>query len=401
MRISSSMIHTQAANAIQNAEAALAKTQSQITSQSKVQKPSDDPVAAVRILQLQQQQNANDQYATNISAATNRLNLDGQAMTDTTTLLQRVRDLVVQGANFGSMTPSDRKALATEMASRLSELQDIANRKESNGEYLYGGFAGQTQPFALNGSGAIQYQGDQGNRTLQVSDSQYVVDGHSGYEAFVNVPQGNGTFYTTAASANTGSGSINVGTVTNKAAWIPDNYTLSFTSATTYQVTDSATPANVVTSGNYTAGSAITFNGVQVAVSGAPASGDSFAINKSGSEDIFSTLNKIVTALNTPAASDAAIAQISTVLGNSLQQLDQALDHVSFVNAQVGARLNTLDTTESARAENSDNLAKSMSDVRDLDYAAAFTKYSQQQLTLQAAQQSYVKISQLSLFNFL
>lgn len=401
MRISSSMIHTSAANAILQAQAAFSKTQNEVASGLKVQKPSDDPVAAVRILQLEQQQTATSQFGNNISAATNRLTLDGQAMSDTSTLLQRVRELVVKGANLGGLTASDRKAIATELSSRITEMQDIANRKDSNGEYLYAGFAAQTQPFIRAGSGVMQYQGDQGTRALQVSASQFVTDGHSGYEAFVSIPQGNGTFYTAATAANVGSGSIDVGTVTNSAAWVPDNYTLSFTSATTWQVLDSGAPATVVASGNYTAGTAIGFNGVQVNVTGTPASGDSFAINQSSTEDIFTTLDNIVAALNVPSNSPAAMAQISTVLGNGLQQLDQAIDHVSLVNAQVGARLNALESTETSRVEASDNVAKSLSDLRDLDYAAALTKYNQQSVALQAAQQSYAKIGQLSLFNYL
>jgi flagellar hook-associated protein 3 FlgL len=183
---------------------------------------------------------------------------------------------------------------------------------------------------------------------------------------------------------------------------VPDNYTLTFTSPTTYQITDSATPTpNVVSTGNYTTGSAISFNGVQVSMTGTPATNDSFSINQSRKEDIFSTLNTIVRTLSQPGSTDAINAKISTVLGGSLQQIDQAIDHLSVVRADVGARLNTLDTTESQRLDSNNNIAKSLSDLRDVDYATALTKYSQQQVVLQAAQQSYAKIAQLSLFNYL
>ena len=402
MRIATSMIHTNATNSMLQVESQLEQTQNQISSGVKVALPSDDPVAAVRIASLQQQQQANDQYGKNISAATNRLNLDEQGLSDATTLIQHIRDLVVQGSNTATLTGSDRQSIATEIQSSLQSLQDIANRKDSNGDYLYSGLATQTQPFVTSASGTVQYAGDQGTRMIQVGPSQRVVDGHSGYDAFVNITQGNGTFYTAANSANTGSGIIDVGSVTNQGAWVPDNYTLTFTTATTYQITDSATPTpNVVSTGNYTAGSAIAFNGVQVSISGTPASGDSFSINKASTQDVFTTLNNVLGALNQSGNSATTQANISTTLGNALQQIDQTIDHWSVLSAQVGSRLNTLDTVESARQNDSSSITQSLSDLRDVDYTTALTKYNQQQVVLQAAQQSYAKIAQLSLFNYL
>jgi flagellar hook-associated protein 1 len=84
---------------------------------------------------------------------------------------------------------------------------------------------------------------------------------------------------TGAAATNTGSGTISAATITTPANWVPDNYTLSFTTATQYQVTNSA--GTVVANGNYTAGQPITFAGAQVTVNGAPASGDSFTVTPS------------------------------------------------------------------------------------------------------------------------
>src|SRR5262249_17041132 len=170
--------------------------------------------------------------------------------------------------NTGSLSDSDRQAIATELQSRTQELMDIANRKDGAGEYLFSGFATQTQPFARAASGSVTYAGDQGTRLLQVSTSQTVADSDTGLTGFLNVVEGNGTFVTGASTANTGSGVIDVGTVTNQSAWVPDTYTLTFLTPTTYQITDST--AAVVSTGNYTSGSAIAFRGVQFNVSGAP-----------------------------------------------------------------------------------------------------------------------------------
>jgi flagellar hook-associated protein 1 len=79
-----------------------------------------------------------------------------------------------------------------------------------------------------------------------------------------------------AASTNTGSGTITTPTVTDPTNWTNGSFTISLTSASQYQVTDSG--GNVVTSGSYTAGSPINFNGEQVSISGTPAAGDSFTV---------------------------------------------------------------------------------------------------------------------------
>ena len=81
---------------------------------------------------------------------------------------------------------------------------------------------------------------------------------------------------TGASAANTGSGTISAATVTAPASWVPGAYTLSFTSPTQYQVTNSG--GTVVASGAYSAGQPIAFAGAQVTVNGAPAAGDSFTI---------------------------------------------------------------------------------------------------------------------------
>jgi flagellar hook-associated protein 1 FlgK len=90
---------------------------------------------------------------------------------------------------------------------------------------------------------------------------------------------------TSAATANAGSATIDAGVLANPAAWVRGDYTLSFTNASTWQVTDSTNA--VVATGAYGAGTPIIFNGVQVVVSGAPAAGDNFRIrdNASGTGD--------------------------------------------------------------------------------------------------------------------
>lgn len=400
MRISTQTFFDRSVTAMLDQQSALSRVQNQVATGQRVSTPADDPIAAVHILELERAQSESEQFGKNSNVVRGRLNLEEQALEDTGTLVQRVRELVVQAANTGAYSDSDRQSIASELAARLAELQDIANRKDGSGEFLFSGFSSLTLPFTQNAAGVTTYAGDQGNRLVQVGPAQRVADGHSGSDVFMNVKQGNGTFTTGANAANTGTGVITVGQVIDRASWVPDNYSLIFNNPPdTYEVQDGL--GNVVTTGTYTAGTAIAFNGVQVTVSGTPAAGDTFAVNQASTEDMFTTLKTIVTALNSGGSTPALQAKLSTLLGGSLQQLDQVTDHLLSVRSEVGARLSTLDNAEASRDSLSVDLQTSLSELRDLDYAEALTRMNQQLLGLQAAQLSYTKISQLSLFNYM
>jgi flagellar hook-associated protein 3 FlgL len=389
-------------SAMMTQQSGLAKLQNQVALGYRVSTPSDDPIAYVHIQELLRSQSESEQFAKNSTLAKNRLSLEEQAFVDTSNVMSRVRELVVEAGNTGTLSDVDRQSIATELAARLDELQSIANRQDGNGEYLFSGYSTKTEPFSGGDGTPISYVADQGARQLQLSTTQRIADSHNGFEVFVDIPEGNGTFSTAVNASNTGSGTMGVGSVVDRAAWVPDDYTITFTSPTAYQITDGATPANVVQTGAYTAGSAITFNGVSVSIAGAPATGDTFGVNQSGNESIFDTLGELVDMLNTPAAGNpAANAKLTSALQGSLQQLDQATDHFLGVRAQVGTRLATLDSVDASREAMDIDTASTLSDLRDLDYAQALTKMNQQLVGLQAAQMSYSKISNLSLFNYL
>lgn len=398
MRISTSAMHDLAVTAMLRQQALLAKTQNQLATGKRVQTPADDPVAAAQLYELTRSQSQVDQYGNNSTAVTGRLQIEEQALADSTTVLQRVRELVLR-ANTATLTDTDRQAIATELRARSGELQGIANRKDGNGDFLFAGYAATTQPFARDGSGRMAYLGDAGVRALQVDDSQFVADSDPGSAVFRDIRAGNGTFTTAVAAGNTGSGVLDTGSITDRTQWIAGTYTLAFTTPDTWQVTNSG--GNTVASGNYVDGGTIAFRGAQVSVSGVPAAGDSFTLAAAGTQDVFTSLDQLASALDGGASNDASRARLATSLNASLQQIDQAMEHFSTVRATVGARLSLLSDAESARQSRSADLSTAVSNLQDLDYAAAVSRMNQQYVSLQAAQQSYASISKLSLFNYL
>jgi flagellar hook-associated protein 3 FlgL len=397
MRISTAEITSQAIQAIDNQSSALQITQNEVSSGLAVQNAADNPVAASQIVQLTQQQTQLTQYGTNLQSAQTRLSLEESSLSTATTTLQSIRDLAVQ-AGDASLNDTDRQQIATQIQTQIQALLGTANTQDANGEYLFSGYAAQTQPFATDSSGNVSYEGDAGTRLIQISPDQSVADSDTGATAFMDVAAGNGTFSTAADATNTGSGIIDSGSVVDSTQWVPGNYTLSFTSPTAYQVSNGAT---VVASGNYTSGTAIQFDGAEVTVTGTPAAGDSFDIAPSGNQSMFATLTQLTAALNKPADTAASSAQLATSLASALTNIDQDVSHLSTVSASVGARLNLLTAQTTTNTAASTTLTTQQSSLQDVDYASAVSTLNEQMVGLQAAEQSYAAIAQLSLFKYL
>jgi flagellar hook-associated protein 3 FlgL len=395
MRIATITFQQDATGQMQDLQAALAKTQNDLSTGTKLHSAADDPAGMALVNQLNVQMSASQQYTTNGNYATSTLSLEEQALSDSTNVLQSVRDLAVQ-ANDPALSASQRSDIATQLTQQLQSLVAIANRVDGSGNHLFAGDASSTIPFSQAGN-TVSYSGSSTVSQVQVGPNQRISSGDTGASVFMNIPAGNGTFTTSGSLTNTGTGSIGVGTVTTPSAWVPDVYTISFSSPTSYTVTNLA--GTVVTSGtNFTDGSTISFNGVQVPITGTPAAGDTFTVAKAGNASAFSTMQNLV---NTLTSTTLSSAQISSQIGGALQQIDNAITNMSNVSASVGARLNAITSSQGAAQSLQTNLTTAVSQISDVDYASAITQLNTEEVSLKAAQASYASIAQLSLFNYL
>jgi flagellar hook-associated protein 3 FlgL len=397
MRVSTlSMQQGGVANMLRS-QAELARTQAQIATGKRVVTAADDPGAFVQVQQVERALAANKQYATNAAVLAGRLSLEEQALADAGNAIGRVQELTLQ-ANNGVLDAGSRRAIAVEIRARAEELLAIANRQDASGDHIFGGTRAAARPFGRVGAD-VAYAGDTGTRMVQVSSNQRIEDGHSGDEVFMNVPGGTGSFRASAASTNTGTGILDPGSMVNQAAWVPGTYTVQFDSPTSYQVLD-ATNA-VVTSGPFTSGGSISVLGAQIAITGAPATGDRFTLAPGGFRDVFETLDSLVSALESTPGTPAARALLASDMNGIIQQLAQSSDHLLNVRADVGSRLSRLDSVSSTREDLDLELNSSRSMLRDVDYSTAITQMNAQMVSLQAAQQSYTRIAGLSLFDYL
>ena len=394
MRISTVGFQNDALAQMQALDADIAQTQSELSTGLQLQNAADNPSGMAQVNELNVQLSASQQYVTNGQAATANMTLEEQALTQATTLLQSAQSLAVQ-ANNTSLSSSERQNIAAQLQQQLQELVGIANSTDSNGNYLFGGYASSAQPFAQAGN-AVSYVGADAVNQIQISADQRISAGDTGASVFMNNPAGNGTFTTAAGASNTGTGSIDAGSVTSPAAWVAGTYTISFTSPTAYQVTNSADA--VVTSGTYTSPGTIAFDGVQVTVSGAPAAGDTFTLAPAGAASVFSTLSNLITTLSSTTLNQG---QLTTQINGALEQLGGAITNVDNVQASVGARIDAINSSQSTAQSDQTELQSSISQLSDVDYTAATTQLSTEEVGLQAAQESYASLAKLSLFNYL
>jgi flagellar hook-associated protein 3 FlgL len=396
MRITQSLNQTQFLASINSLESGINQTSNQMSSGLSFSSASQNPTAAGSVNNYQQALAQSQQYATNATSAQTNLSTEDSALSQIQTQLQALRNLALE-ANSGVLTNSNRTAIATQAVQIQNSLLALANTTNGNGEYIFSGFAAQTQPFTLSATGAT-YNGDQGQRQVQIAAGQTVADGDNGDTVFNQIKTGNGTFTVAAAAGNTGSGVVGATTVSNPAAYNGGTYSISFTAPGTYQVTQGAT---VVTTGSYTDGGTIAFNGVQVTLSGQPATGDSFSLAPSANQSMFATVQNLVTALQTGVTTPASSTALNNTINSSINNIDQALNQTSNVRATIGGRLNSITTQQSVATSQQTQLQKSITNLQGLDFAKAITTLDQQNTTLSAALQAFSLTQGLSLFKFL
>ena len=397
MRVTQSLNQAQFVAALTTLESNLSQTQNQISTNLAFTTPSQNPVAAGAVTNYNQALSQSQQYDTNANSAQTRLNTEDSTLSQVQDALQSLRDLALQ-ANSGTLTSQDRSALATQATQIQASLVSLANTQDGNGDYIFGGFVTQSQPFALSATGAT-YSGDQGQRQVQIAGGQSVAVGDNGAAVFNQIKTGNGTFTAAAGAGNTGTGVLGASTVVNPAAYDGGTYAINFTAANTYEVRDSNNV--LVTSGSYTDGQSIAFRGVQVTLNGQPATGDTFSVAPSANQSMFTTVQNLVTALQTGASSPVAQAGLNNSVNTAINNIDQALNQTSNVRSSIGGRLNSITTQLSVSSSQQIQLQSSISSLQSLDYASAITKLDEQNTTLSAAMQAYTLTQGLSLFKFL
>ena len=295
MRISTSLMYQRGVNAIESQQVKLSRTEEQLATGERLQSPADDPFASTRIVALQEEEKLLDQYNRNADVALTRLEQEETALTSAINALQRLRELSVQTAN-GIYGAEDRQAIAEEAFQIRDGLLQVANTVDEGGEYIFSGDRSRTPAFDNN----YVYQGDQGQRFIQIGKSRQVETGDPGIKVFDSIQ----------------------GTL--------------------------------------------------------------------GSTNVMEIANDYATAL-----------QAGTQDPNAINDIDAAINHLVVARSRIGGRVNAIDSEKNANDAFNESIKTNLSNLKDLDYADAISRFQQELAGLQAAQQSFIKIQNLSLFNYI
>jgi flagellar hook-associated protein 3 FlgL len=157
--------------------------------------------------------------------------------------------------------------------------------------------------------------------------------------------------------------------------------------------------ATQVATGTYADGDTINVAGVQTRLTGAPAAGDTFALQPAPRRDVFATLQSLANALEAPATTPAQKATLSNALAGALSDVGTAQEHFVSIRAATGARLASIDQSADDRAESGITLKATLSGLRDVDMGEAASRLSLQLTAIEAAQKTMVRVQSLSLFD--
>ncbi|RDI97723.1 flagellar hook-associated protein 3 [Dyella solisilvae] len=407
MRLSTSWMFQQSVNQMISQQSALANTQNEVSSGQRINVASDDPAGAGQIVSLNHVIAQNTQFTANIDSATTSLNTEASTLSSINSALDSARTLALQAVN-GTLSDADRTSIATQLGQIRSQLIQMANSTDNNGNPLFAGTSSTTTPFQVAGNGAVTYTGNDSQQQTSIGSGLQIATSDPGAGLFMNIPAGNGSFEASAGASNSGTLVVGANSVTDLSTWNSSlassggGYTITFGANGAWSAKDANgqpvldSSGNAVT-GTYTDGGSISFNGMNIALSGTPSTGDTVSVQTGGKQDVFTTLDNMIAALQ-PGSSDT---QLTNVMSRQLESIDQAQSSISATQVAVGGRLDTLQAQQSTYSDLNVTYQSALSDVQNVDAYTAISNLSLQQTALQASLQLFAQVKSMSLFNYL
>ena len=419
MRVSTLQIYSLVNNSVADANASIIKTQEQLSTGKRVLSAADDPVAATRIQQLNDNIALVEQYNNNITIAKNNLSIEESTLDSINNLLQRVEELAVQAGNTAILSAGEYATIANEIDTRIDELFSLVNTQNSNGDHIFSGYKSESKAFIGDSTNGFRFAGDEGQVSIKVDDNNFIEASDSGKDIFVDIPSHENTITTSTNSNNRSNPAVAIsfGDVVDQDEYdnfYPEDMIITFNEdadvvppGKNFTVTERSTGKIIDANHRYTAGEELIYHGVSVRITGNPASadivgglaGDQLFIDSSNTQDVLTTLMKFRDAMNGYNGSEASVKHIELVVKATINNISNAQDSISETVTKIGARNNTLESIKDLHLDTELVSREILSDLSDLDYAEASTRLSVQTLVLQAAQASFIRITELNLFD--
>lgn len=402
MRLSTSLFYQRAQDTLMTSQSRLDKVQLQLTKQTRILSPADDPIGNSQVLALDEKLAQNAQFDRNSITLENNLGREESVLSNMVNYIQRARALTVNAGN-GSLSEENRGAVALELRNIEQALFDFTNAQDEAGEYIFAGYQNRIQPMEYDSATqSYSYRSDEGQREIQLSPSLYLPAGDPGSKVFSNLSTRVDVEFT-----------ANDDLVTELKA--PDREALKnywdagdtdTQSATiefgpgTYRILDGG--ANEVQAPvAYTAGDSITYQGIEIGTSEDVVDGDTieFDIGEPVSRNILTQIGDLANALENSGTEGKSFFREE--IDSSLTSFDDAITSLTDTQAKVGARLNVLKSSRLSNTDISIVNEKARADIADVDYSKAITDLIKNETIYSASQQVFSRISRLSLFDYL
>ncbi len=403
MRVTTNMSYQSSMRALQKASERLDKASEQMTTGDKFATAGEDPTGMAQKLSLTSKITAFQQYSVNGSLLDSSLTLEGTILDSVTTNLQSAYTLTQKSVN-GAMSDSDKKSIASELEQLQTQLYDLMNSKNADGEYIFGGNQSQTQPFVKNDAGDYEFKGDTGQRMIQVAPSVQIAANDSGLSVFQQVATRR-----TVSSATATDLTIGVSSQSEFDSFFRNQYDFKIPANNQYTISTTASPDQYQITGNngytqtgdYIPGEAINFNGVSLTMTAAAGSGPAqqFNLDAPANDNVLNSLNKMIEALKNSSA--LTEEEWTSTIANVQTHINNTLDRVGITQGAVGGRQNNLDQVLTSNASLEVIATEARANVAEIDIYEAISNVSQQENALTMAQQAFSKVHSSTLFDYL
>lgn len=183
MKISTQQFFDRAVSQMGERQTSLSTIQAQLAEGKKIVKPSDEPDRAGAILRIKSMVDRQERHQDALIAAKNRLQSEEAVLKNSTGLITRIKELALTASN-DSYDESNREVIAIEIDGMAEQLLSLANARDTQDNYLFGGSKVRVQPFQKNADGRIVYVGDETRFRIAVGDHRDLNLNRSGTDVF-------------------------------------------------------------------------------------------------------------------------------------------------------------------------------------------------------------------------
>ena len=427
MQVSTKLFNEQQVRQFSKLTADIQEKQEKISSGRAILNASDDPVAAVSLSAANDQKLLLERFEENVYLAQNRLEAGDKVLQEGLSVMTRITELATQARN-PTYDSFSRRAILTEIKELREVLVDLANTRDARGHSLFAGFKNEETAFVTNTDGKVEYNGDRGTHTVQISESMNVPTSLDGLTVFGRVETANGRRdifeiidsvaasidplrdLNEHASANAKAEAIFTLPRQNQTWELDINGSLGGTriSAVLSEGNEANFAEAVNASSDLTGVTAkfdqLTGRIILTDMEAGEIRVENLEIEGQELSDYAGQYNLSFGAVDEneqPIGNPRILTDVDQLLGRGIGNLKSAMDHLSIQQAVLGAQMSKAEVQRGALASRKLAISQDISKLGDADLAKLVTDLQSQLTNRDAAQQAFAKMGQQSLFDYL